>query len=672
MTIGLADICFSAPAAPTDLRIAGATRPSDSLYVGVPRPNGMVPSAIMPTLPSMNVKRQAFPYDPINIEVPTWVDAINQYWVDSNKGNCSDTNNSGRGSVSEPRCTMPGFAGNNWILKANDQIFVVGNGATYTNPNTGKVNNATFPGTENEPIWIIGVNDPSSPRWTNQAKLTIEPFIVGGSGQLTHTFWHNVHFYSATDQARLGLVSSIDTNNAPKNLIEYVTFRSITCSGSGTFDGEGSETNSGGCFIIKGDSEHNPVQFIVIYDSDIFGMGRWIDDNTVTGTSIAERPDVHGIQVLGATRYFWYLSNRSFHMQGDSIQCSTSNQFQSQLICPVDPPPADFQGCSVDLFERQRPHYIYIAGNDWYENLENAYDSKGCYHVVFSENLVHDFTHKLIPPNNNAITTSQDEESFAGDIAWFLNNKLYGNGSNFSHKSTTEDAQVYVLGNLVLDPVKTSNEFITLATDEDQGDLFIYRARCQLRANTSAGIPITTCPESFVFAMNTVDCNGKGAAFRSPIFGGRINESVETGPFFTPGGEDQKLEIVGNIFKDCQDAPGNMSPHEWKSDKVLWTINFNFNVDYRTTDVGQPYTLDEPFFDTRIGNKTNIDPLFVNANDSISGDYSLLNGSPAKRLVAEEPGAYQIFREMYGLDIRQDIEGKVWRAGSLLNAGAYQ
>ena len=666
------EFTLASPSAPTDLRILGASRPSDSIYIGVPRPDGVVPDAIMPTLPTANSTRSAFPYDPISLSVPSWNDAVNQYWVDNGAGNCSDLNNSGRGSKSEPRCTLPGFSESNWFLNANDQIFVVGNGSTYTNPNSGRVNNAFFPGSANEPIWIIGVNTVSTPRWTNQPKLTFEPFIVGGIGQLTHTIWHNVHFYSATDQARLGLVSSVDADDVPENLIEYVVFKSVTISGAGTFDGEGKETNSGGAFIIKGNSEYNPVQFVVIEDSDIFGMGRWIDDNTVTGGNIAERPDVHGVQLLGATRYFWYLNNRSYHLQGDNIQCSTSNQFQAELVCPVVPAPADLQGCSVDLFERQRPHYVYIAGNDWYENLENAYDSKGCYHVVFSENRVHDFTHKNIPPNNNAITTSQDEESFAGDIAWFLNNKLYGNGSNFAYKSTTEDAQVYVLGNLVVDPVKYSNSFITPVTESDQSDQFIFRARCQLISNNGAGIPLTTCPEAFVFAMNTVDCNGQGAAFRAPIFGGRISSTIDTGPFFNPGDEDQNLEITGNIFKDCQDAPGSTTPHDWRSDKELWTINYNYNVDYRTSDIGQNYTLDDPFFDSRVGNKTSVDPLFVNPNDSISGDYSLSNGSPAKRLVGSEPIAYQIFRDMYGLDIRKDIEGKVWRAGALLNSGAYQ
>ena len=78
------------------------------------------------------------------------------------------------------------------------------------------------------------------------------------------------------------------------------------------------------------------------------------------------------------------------------------------------------------------------------------------------------------------------------------------------------------------------------------------------------------------------------------------------------------------------------------------------------------------FNDIEVGNRTNIDPKFVNANGHLTGDYSLGPLSTVKRLVPVEATPYAQFRSMYGLDIREDINGKVWRSGAVLNPGAFQ
>jgi len=140
-----------------------------------------------------------------------------------------------------------------------------------------------------------------------------------------------------------------------------------------------------GCRLPK----NNPIRFVFLYDLDIFGLGRWVDD-------FETDKDMHGLQLQGPVYYYWLMNSRIYHNQGDSIQCSNSNIF--------------------DFKHATRPHYVYIGGNEFYENYENGYDSKGCYHVIFSENYIHDFFNAIKPANSTAVTTAQDGESYLGTI----------------------------------------------------------------------------------------------------------------------------------------------------------------------------------------------------------------------------------------------------------------
>ncbi|MCG8486747.1 MAG: hypothetical protein MI756_04690 [Chromatiales bacterium] len=133
--------------------------------------------------------------------------------------------------------------------------------------------------------------------------------------------------------------------------IEYFTFRSVDCSGS-----EGTHSNaSHRCFSLGG-SSNNILQFVVFHDIDIWGLGRWQDDRRTS-------TDLLGIQLQKWSRYVWVLDSRIRNVQGDSIMCGNSNWW-------------DFDRAS-------RPHYLYIGGSEFYENYENGYDQKGCYHVIF-------------------------------------------------------------------------------------------------------------------------------------------------------------------------------------------------------------------------------------------------------------------------------------------------
>jgi hypothetical protein len=586
--------------------------PVSSDFLGVPDPHGTVPAAIMPALPTADDQIAAFPYNPVEMPTPQWNDGANQYWVDANAA-CDDSNNDGRGAPSAPRCSLPGISGRTWSLAAGSQVFVVGNGASYGNG--ADINQMNFPGTPDERIWIIGVCDSSSPRWANQPKLTFGRFFTGG-GQFTHVAMENIHFYSPTDDFRGNYTAEADGNP-----VQYLTFRHLTCSGSGTDMGDGTESSaSRRCFNFIG-APTNPLRFVVIYDTDMFGLGRWVDD---FDTDV----DLIGMHVQRATYYVWFLNNRAFHFQGDSIHCSNSNQWNEQMD--------------------RRPHYIYVSGSEFYENYENSWDSKGCYHTVFSENYVHDYTNSVKGANNGALIAANDAESYVGGrYEWYLNNRFQDVGNAFAYKGTQQDAYAYFLGNLV-------SNLLT-------GPAISMEGRCK----THDGV--TTCGDGMYVAQNTFDCNRQEPAVTATRSGTTSDPDVPASE------QNQEMTFIGNLFFDCLDAPNAdrvASPHGWETINDNHQLAYNYNVDFRDASLG-PIAL-SAFNDEEIGNLTNVDPLLVDPTGTVSGDYTLDDGSQARQMVIDEPTAYTLFETMYGLSIRKDLKGNTWLEGDRLNAGAYQ
>jgi hypothetical protein len=561
--------------------LLGVTLAHSALPVGIPDPTGKVPTAIMPNLPTANSQIDGFPYDPINIATPQWSDGANQYYIDSSASNCSDASNGGRGSVSVPRCTLAGMNGSDWTLNAGDQLFVVGDGASYGEAR--HLESVDMMGTATKPIWIIGLG-------SKKPEFSFERFVWK---QARHVLFDSVHFLSKSDNFRMIFYN----NTGP---VEYFTFRHIACSGS---DGTHSDP-SRRCFSLGGTSQ-NINRFVVFYDVDIWGLGRWQDDRTTSR-------DLLGIQLQKWTRYVWLLNSRIRHIQGDSIMCGNSNWW--------------------DYNQESRPHYLYVGGNEFYENYENGYDQKGCYHVVFSGNHVHDFYNAYKGANETAIITEQDSEGdVGGRFAWFINNLVENTGTAFGARATTSDAYIYILGNAIRN-VKSA--------------AMAFTQRCY-----SGGSGGTTCPLGLTFANNTVDCNLKGTGITN----------VQN-----PTGSHQSVEVDSNIFYNCTNGSQN-SDINWESYSVEpLNIKHVNNVHYRTS--GGNITLNANRIDVFSGNVLNSNVLMSTTGDS----YNLMTNSPAANLVKTQNAAYSLFQSMYGLDIRQDRLGNTWTSGSVINAGSNQ
>jgi hypothetical protein len=299
----------------------------------------------------------------------------------------------------------------------------------------------------------------------------------------------------------------------------------------------------------------------------------------------------------------------------------------------------------------RRPHYIYVSGSEFYENYENSWDSKGCYHTVFSENYVHGYTNSVKGANNTALIAANDAESYVGGrYEWYLNNRFQDVGNAFAYKGTQQDAYVYFLGNLV-------SNTLTGAAIQMEG-------RCYTNKNDDNK---TTCGDGMFVAQNTFDCNRQGPALTATRSGTTSDPNIQAGE------QNQEMTFIGNLFFDCLDAPNAQrvdSPHGWEGINANHQLVYNYNIDSRDTSLG-PIAL-SAFNDEQIGNLTNVDPLLADPSGTVNGDYTLDDGSQARQMVIDEPAAYTLFETMYGLSIRKDLEGNTWSAGDRLNAGAYQ
>lgn len=576
----------------------GGGGPSSFDYAGIPYPTDPLPAAIYPTLPTPANTINGWPYDPIATPTPVWSGDTGEYYIDGSDPGCSDASNGGFGTETNPRCTIPGLStgGNgSWTLSAGVKLFIAG-GTSYGGQND--VQDANLVGTASQPIWIIGVG-------AQPATLLLERFFPGSSGGIRHVFMDNIRFYSADDRFRM-ITSNGDSAS-------YFTFRNGVCEGS-----EGIErvSPSSRCFFLGGSSE-NISQFIMLYNNKIFGLGRWQDDYSTSR-------DLLGVQVNPWARYVWILNNEIYHHQGDAIMCGNG---------------ANSGGWTQNGSDR--PHYVFIGGNTLYETYENGFDQKGCMHMVFSDNYVHDFYNSQVGANGTAIIVEQDSESqYGGEFNFFFRNRVENAGIAFRASTTTEKGDIAVIGNYV----KNANDVLHMLQ------------RCYNQAPAQKGAPFAPCPDAFEFALNTVQCAPGGTAVDNRQ---------------GPPPSDHLTNLDGNIILGCDNdsrAGGDGSPIAFESGIVSSTLNIRGNILF-TSGTTLNEGLQSSRADVYSGNVFNQDPLL---GDFDNLDISLGVGSPAIDAVQQIPRGLTRFLSLYPPSMTTGLLDKILGPDQTvpINAGA--
>lgn len=561
-------------------------------YIGIPYPTDNVPGAIMPVLPT-GADTPGWPYDPCTIATPVFADGATQYYVDSVNGNNGTAGNSGRGSVALPRQTVPGLSGSTWVLTAGMQVFITGN-STLWGAQTDK--NVQVSGTAADPCWIIGVG-PGKPNFGG------DEFFLSGQ----HLLMDNIRFQATDGKTRVKIGENVAQGGGGP--MQYCTLRYCTMTGLGT-------SGSGENAVLAGKGNiTTPSAFVCIYRCEISNFGRWNRPDT-------NGVDRHGIQPLYYTRYWWIIENAVYHMEGDSVQLLTSG--------------------TTDGIYAKRPHYIYIAGNDFYENYEQSVDNKNSFHLIVSQNRCRYSRNPYLTKNNSCILINNDE-GWLSDYQWIIFNHVDDSGKGIFYKgdaasqlsATTPPVQItgqkgYIIGNLITNC-----------------SLGIYFEGGDTSGLGGTNPPASTWTQGVSVVNNTIQTTGASIS--------QLSIAGNAGHYAT-------YEISGNLLYKATATPDIVMKTDSSS---INTINVLRNLSY--SPAGAVTFSSTGAYDSLLANLQSTNPLVANP----PGDMSLTVGSPAIGANEESP-VYQLFHDMYGIDIQKSFSGQPRPLGGTWDIGAFE
>lgn len=329
-----------------------------------------------------------WPYDPIDIALPK-AGVGGNVWVVSADGDDDSAGNGGQGSLDAPRRSMP--LGD---LGPSAHMFVLGANSPHgtVDFDVGEDDSWTCSGTEDAPCFIMGVDTPRIGRRIDL--IDSEHVVVDG-----------LSFTERPDDVdrRWGSFNIIDSR--------YITVRNVELRGDGT------NSRGGSGMSISG------TEFLFSYRMRIHELGSW--ETNASGL------DVHGWRPAYGNRYLWLIDSELFHLQADGVQCGNSNNSNPQ---------------------GETSHYVYIAGNEFYENYENAVDNKNSYHVIISSNEIHDlFATEGMGANSTAVILSNNAEGPWTGYHWAINNHVYETGLAIRDSGSEAQEFNYAVGNVIHD-----------------------------------------------------------------------------------------------------------------------------------------------------------------------------------------------------------------------------
>ncbi len=316
---------------------------------------------------------------------------------------------------------------------AGTRIFILGASTPYgtVDFNIGEDEESSFTCTAENACWMIGVDQPRIGR----------RFDIRNS---THLLIDGLSMVDLPGQREWGAINFRDSS--------FITLRNSEIRGNGV--------NSRGGSAISMDG----VNMMVTVGVSIHDVGSW--DSNQSGL------DVHGWRPLYRNRHLWLLDSEIYRLQADGVQVGNSS----------NPNP---QG--------DTSHYIYIGGNTFSENYENALDNKNGYHVVFSSNDVHDFyaANGASGANGTAIILSNNAEGPWTSYHWALNNRIWNTSLAIRDSGSEPGERNFAVGNLIFD---ADTAFIYADNADNRESWFIHNTvtstgllglEVQLEANAS-------------------------------------------------------------------------------------------------------------------------------------------------------------------------------------------
>ncbi|HET9313957.1 MAG TPA: right-handed parallel beta-helix repeat-containing protein, partial [Vicinamibacteria bacterium] len=266
---------------------------------------------------------------------------------------------------------------------------------------------------------------------------------------------------------------------------------------------------------------------------------------------------------------------------------------------------------------------VWIGRNEFHHNQENALDVKQSRDIIVSENKMYGLRRPASRSDDGtALVIHYDPER-----VWILNNQVYDSSNGI--RSTGAVDGLYVIGNEVWD------------IKHEAGDEYDARSMFGVNAIRANATP------DFYAINNTVYRCDAGISY--------------------PNGEHG--EILNNIVAGLTQPSHHVAVGSRSSANLVRNNVFEGTARLKVgsnaaRDCGEARSS----FPGQVDHCINADPRFV---DPGRLDLHLAAGSPAVDAGTDHP-AYDRFRQLYGLDIRKDREGRQRPQGRAFDIGAHE
>lgn len=426
----------------------------------------------------------------------------------------------------------------------------------------------TANGTEDNPVWIRG-GDPNN-------KALIRGEMIG-KGQ--YFVVENLRF----DESR----KTLKIREHKSNVAHYVSVRNNEFSGPGYDDGYTAVLSASG-------GSGNRASNIVFYKNTVHGFGN-TDRN-------AKENDYHGIIVHTNVDYVWVLENTIYDNGGDSIQIGTASTADSNRVS-----------------------HVYVGGNDFSGDRENAVDIKEADNVVISSNIMYDYAEstssagEVVIIHNNATNV------------YVINNRMHTASYGVM---TTSAINTWVIGNTIW------NIHNDPGTSWDNDSLY------------SAGAAIH---------------------FRGDTTGGAINNTIydyDTGIQLASG---SNYTIANNIFLNR--ATSNGYDLLVNSSSIASSTDFMNNLFYghepRFMWNGSTVGVSGLKSEGECNGCVTKDPKLAVGGAGVASLFTAASDSPVKDAGANIASILQDFTNIYGVSITKDLFGNSRFSGAI-DIGAFE
>ncbi len=301
--------------------------------------------------------------------------------------------------------------------------------------------------------------------------------------------------------------------------------------------------------------------------------------------------DNHGMKFGPYVEDVWVLNNIAYNNGGSFIQIGDWND------------PAD----------NQKARRFYIGRNTSYSNRQSPIGIKQSTDIIISENILYN----NVAIQSNAAGQAGIVYQYGPDNLWILNNHIYDSNAGVSSGSNSGGIgqEQYIIGNLIHDIHVTGsyndNSAWSPAAIMLAGGLNRHIINNTIY-NADAGINVPATNAGYLEITNNI-----------------IYNTTRANHFFVEAGLVTTNSFVYNnlLFQPTGDA------------KVRWGSSTIENVaQFETSHAAVSQ------------NNQETNPLLINP---ISDNYNLQNTSPAID-TGSESNVYQMFFDLYGIDIRKD------------------